>query len=109
MPCSRIGHTTLPVRLPAPDAGRVSNVDCRHHRFPLTPLPYAEEKLPRLCSPDDGGERENSLRLAGLDLRNQARWLPGDHGLRFCRPAAPLVAQRPSAGSEVSGRGDRGL
>ena len=71
MPCSRIGHTTLSVRLPAPDAGRVSNVDCRHHRFPLTPLPYAEEKLPRLCSPDDGGERENSLRLAGLDLRNR--------------------------------------
>jgi len=37
------------------------NVDCQQHCFPLTPLPYAEENLPSLCSCNDGGERESSV------------------------------------------------
>jgi bifunctional non-homologous end joining protein LigD len=34
-----------------PDAGPVSNVDCRHHRFPLTPLPMPKKTFPALVPP----------------------------------------------------------
>jgi hypothetical protein len=37
------------------------NVEYQHNCFPLTPLPYAEERLSDVRSPNDGGERESSL------------------------------------------------
>ena len=82
---------------------------CIHTFSKITPLSdillqgMPKKTIPNLRSSDDGGEHESSLRLARLDLRNQARRLPGAYGFRLCRQPSPLVAKRPSIGREIPG------
>jgi bifunctional non-homologous end joining protein LigD len=64
---------------------------------------YEQENLIAIRLANDGRERQNSVRFARLDFRNQARWLPGDHRFRYFRQTSPLVAQWLAIGTEIPG------
>ena len=79
------------------------------YNHPKNTLPNGETDLPRLPSSNDGGKRESSVRCARLDLRNQARWLPGDHGFDsagkphlWSRNGLALEAKFPAVATAVS-------